>query len=274
MKYPKRFLRFCAFGLLTIATLNASFASESPEHNGLDKETNQNVENASTSSAFNDQDPFEGFNRSMLDFNLVFHEKVGLPAIEVYRTVPSPIRTGGENFLSNLSEPLSMLNSLLQGNIEDSLHTFMRFTINTTFGLLGVLDVASEAGLQSKDEDFGQTLYVWGVWDEASYVVLPFFGPTTTRDIFGKVEGAVDPIYYQKGLDSIYHLENSDEAKAMIFTANGIAQYNRAEPLISTLQDQIDPYLFAREAYKQNRLNAIYNGKPPVPKIEDDFLFE
>lgn len=224
--------------------------------------------------AINAEDPYEPFNRKMLDFNLAFHESVGKPMISAYRTIPSPIRTGGENFLNNLGQPLSMLNSFLQGNIEDGLNSFMRFTINTTFGLLGILDIATEAGLEDKDEDFGQTLYVWGVWPEANYVVLPFLGPTTTRDIFGKIEGAVDPIYQQQGLQATYQIDDTLNNKATIFTANGIATYNQTEPLISTLKNQIDPYIFAREAYIQNRINKIYNGKPPVQKIEDDFLFQ
>lgn len=224
--------------------------------------------------AISSKDPYESFNRDMLTFNLAFHDSVGKPMIRAYRAIPSPIRTGGENFLNNLSQPLSMLNSLLQGNIEDGLSTLMRFTMNTTFGLLGVLEVADEAGLEDKNEDFGQTLYVWGVWDEANYVVLPFFGPTTTRDLFGKIEGTVDPIYHQQGLQSIYNLESEEADRAILFIANGVTQYNRAEPLIGTLEQQLDPYLFAREAYIQSRTSAIYNGKPPLPKIEDDFLFE
>lgn len=229
-------------------------------------------ENFMKSSAISSNDPYESFNRRMLDFNLSFHDSVGKPLIKGYRSIPSPIRTAGENFLNNLGQPLSMLNSFLQGNVEDGLSTLMRFSINSTFGLLGILDIATEAGLNDKDEDFGQTLYVWGVWNEANYVVVPFLGPTTTRDIFGKVESSVDPIYYQNGLESTYALDDEFNEKAKVFMADGVVSYNRAEPLISTLENQIDPYLFAREAYIQNRVNAIYNGKPPMPKIEDDFF--
>jgi|GEM_PF-1000139 len=229
-------------------------------------------ENFKKSSAISSNDPYESFNRRMLDFNLSFHYSVGKPLIKGYRSIPSPIRTAGENFLNNLGQPLSMLNSFLQGNVEDGLSTLMRFSINSTFGLLGILDIATEAGLNDKDEDFGQTLYVWGVWNEANYVVVPFLGPTTTRDIFGKVESSVDPIYYQNGLESTYALDDEFNEKAKVFMADGVVSYNRAEPLISTLENQIDPYLFAREAYIQNRVNEIYNGKPPVAKIEDDFF--
>lgn len=229
-------------------------------------------ENYEKSSAISSNDPYESFNRSMLEFNLSFHDSVGRPVIEGYRMIPSPVRTAGENFLNNLGQPLSMINSFLQGNTEDGLSTLMRFSMNSTLGLLGVIDIATEAGLEDKDEDFGQTLYVWGVWNDANYVVLPFLGPTTTRDIFGKVEGSVDPIYYQNGLKSTYGMGNEFKDKAKIFAANGIAGYNQAEPLISTLKNQIDPYLFSREAYIQNRVNAIYNGKPPMPKIADDFF--
>lgn len=231
-------------------------------------------ENYEKSPAMNSQDPYEGFNRQMLSFNLAFHNTVGKPIVKGYRLIPKPIRTGTENFLNNLGQPLSMINSFLQGNVEDGLHSFMRFTINSTFGILGLLDIASEAGLHDKKEDFGQTLYVWGVWPEASFVVLPLLGPTTTRDIFGKVEGAIDPIYESNELSKVYGFNESDGMRSSVFTANGITAYNRAAPLINVMENQIDPYLFMREGYLQNRINAIYNGKPPLPKLEDDFLFE
>lgn len=228
--------------------------------------------NTKKSPAINAEDPYESFNRAMLQFNLDFHDTVGEPLVKGYRLIPQPIRTGGENFLNNLGQPLSMLNSFLQGNIEDGLSTLMRFSINSTFGLFGILDIATQAQLEDKKEDFGQTLYVWGVWENANFVVLPFLGPTTTRGIFGKIETTVDPIYNQTGISHFYNLENESTQKSKIFAINGIAQYNQFAPLIATLENQIDPYLFAREGYIQGRVNAIYNGNPPLPKIEDDFF--
>lgn len=274
MKPLTKLLSTSVLSLTLMSSMDSVYSSENSP--GFDFEELQVVthENIKKKPAINPHDPYEEFNREMLKFNLTFHQMVGKPLVEIYRVIPLPIRNSTDNFFSNLGEPLSFLNSVLQGNIEDSLSTFMRFSINSTFGILGLFDIATEAGLEEKPEDFGQTLYVWGIWTDANYLVLPLLGPSTTRDLFGKVEGAVDPIYTHDGLQYFYGLDDEFETRSQLFIAKSIVKYNNAAPLVEELSNQIDPYIFAREAYRQHRINEIYNGNPPLPDIEDDFLFE
>jgi len=213
------------------------------------------------------QDPYEDFNRSMFDFNLAFHDTVGRPMVNVYKEVPSPLRTGVSNFFDNLGEPLSFTNSFLQGNVEDGLEGFMRFVINSTFGIFGLLDVATEAGLRSKDEDFGQTLQVWGFWQETNYLVLPVLGPTTTRGLVGdRTDALYDPVYNEwTDLDT----QQTLRWKA----ADGFNTYYKVADLVDEMEKQVDPYLFARDSYIQYRNNKVYNGQAPLKPL-DDFIFE
>lgn len=130
----------------------------------------------------NPGDPLEGFNRTMFSFNEQVDRIALKPAAQAYEAVvPRPVRTGVGNVFSNMGDPWIGLNNLLQGKVADALSDMMRFLVNTTFGLLGMLDIASEMGLAKHDEDLGQTLGSWGV-GEGAYVVLPFFGPRTLRD--------------------------------------------------------------------------------------------
>jgi len=214
------------------------------------------------------EDPYESFNRTMFNFNMEFNTTIGRPIAEAYSDfVPQPAQTGFKNFFNNLATPLSSLNSFLQGNVEDGLSSFMRFTINSTFGLFGLLDIATPAGLEQINEDFGQTLYKWGVWNEANYVVLPFLGPYTTRGLVsGSVEGYYDPIYPNV-------IDTDTQGRALLFTGKHFVNYVEAIRLIDELKNQPDPYVFARESYLQYRTNLIYNGNAPQADL-DDFDFE
>ena len=128
------------------------------------------------------RDPWEGYNRSMFRFNDAVDTAVLKPVATAYRdVVPQPVRTGVGNVLGNLGDPWIALNNLLQGKVAEGMSDLMRFALNSTWGLLGLLDIASEAGLPKHDEDLGQTLGRWGV-GEGAYIVLPFFGPRTVRD--------------------------------------------------------------------------------------------
>lgn len=216
----------------------------------------------------NNQDPYEGFNRAMFEFNLQFHETVGEPVVKGYKAVvPSPVRTGVSNFFDNLGEPINIINSLLQGDIKNSLTSFMRFSINSTFGLLGLIDIATPAGLQNQKEDLGQTLAVWGIWPESSFLMLPFVGPYTTRDLIGRsVDSSYNPSYHQ-----IIHTDNTGQF--YLFIAESFDDYTKIEMLLTEVKQQPDPYIFMRESYLQYRTNLIYNGHPPAPNL-DDFNFE
>ena len=133
-------------------------------------------------STGNPGDPLEGYNRAMFGFNEQLDKVVVKPAAQAYEFVlPGFVRTGVGNFVGNLEDPWIGLNNFLQGKVADGLTDMMRFAFNSTFGLLGVIDIATEMGLPKHDEDLGQTLGRWGV-GEGAYIVLPFFGPRTVRD--------------------------------------------------------------------------------------------
>jgi phospholipid-binding lipoprotein MlaA len=137
---------------------------------------------AGCASTGNPNDPLEGYNRAMFGFNEQVDKVVVKPAAQVYEAVlPSPARTAIGNVLGNLGDPWIGLNNMLQGKFAEGMSDLMRFAFNSTWGLLGLLDIASEAGLPKHDEDLGQTLGRWGV-GEGAYIVLPFFGPRTVRD--------------------------------------------------------------------------------------------
>ncbi len=130
----------------------------------------------------NPRDPLEPINRAIYQFNEGLDKTVVSPAAELYRGVlPQFVRTGVSNFFANINDVLIALNNLLQGKLPDAVSDVGRVAVNTTVGLLGVLDVATEIGLEKHDEDFGQTLGRWGVGD-GPYLVLPFFGPSNLRD--------------------------------------------------------------------------------------------
>lgn len=214
------------------------------------------------------EDPYESFNRAIFDFNMDFNETVGTPLANVYNGVlPQPVRTGIDNFFSNLAVPLSTINSFLQGNVEDGLTGVMRFTINSTFGLFGLLDIATPAGLEAKNEDLGQTLYHWGVWNETHYLVLPFVGSYTMRELVGSAgDSTYDPIYP-------YAINTDLEGRALISTSGKFVAYTKIVGLVADLKNQPDPYIFARESYLQYRTNLIYDGKAPNANL-DDFNFD
>lgn len=218
-------------------------------------------------AAMNESDPYEAYNRQMFAFNMGFHDLIGKPVVDLYRDyMPTPAQTGLNNFFSNLETPLDALNSFLQGKGQQGFENIMRFSLNSTFGLLGILDVATPAGLEEKEEDFGQTLYVWGVWNESSFIMMPFIGPYTTRGLFGKVsDGYMDPVYY---------LDEEDRLnQTALFAGDAFLSYAKAAPAIEGLKSQPDPYIFMRESYLQYRTNLIYDGHPPQPNL-DDFNFE
>lgn len=130
-------------------------------------------------------DPWEKLNRKTHRFNNAVDRTIARPLAQGYvRVVPRPMRLGVSNFFSNLGEPITTLNSLLQGKPKQAAQSFGRFLLNTTLGIGGIFDPASDAHLPRKNEDFGQTLGVWG-WKRSRYVELPLFGPRTIRDVFG-----------------------------------------------------------------------------------------
>ena len=135
-------------------------------------------------------DPWEKYNRKMHAFNNAVDKSIAKPLAEGYvAVVPRPVRLGISNFFSNLGQPVSALNALLQGKPKQAGQSLGRFLINATLGIGGIFDPASDAKLPRKSEDFGQTLGVWG-WKQSRYVELPLFGPRTVRDVAGLIGDA------------------------------------------------------------------------------------
>lgn len=201
------------------------------------------------------RDPIEGFNRAMFSFNEAFDQAIGKPVATAYRdVVPNPVRGWVRNFFSNIADLFIGVNNLLQGKPLDAATDWTRFAVNTVFGFLGILDLASELGLEKHDEDFGQTFGRWGVPDGA-YIVWPFLGPSTVRDTVGLV--------FDIGLDPVWRHEPRDPRRFMLVLR---AVGRRADLLEASRileEAALDKYVFQRDAYLQRRRSLIYDGNPP-----------
>ncbi len=207
-------------------------------------------------------DPLEGFNRGVYKFNDVADKAVIKPVAGAYKAVvPSPVRSGVNNFFSNLNTFVSVINDLLQFKFNKAAEGAGRFVINTTFGVAGLIDVASMDGIEKRNEDFGQTLGHWGVGNGA-YIVLPFLGPSTLRDTAGLVVdlAAFDPIGY------VDEPATRNSMLALKFIDRR-SQYLPASDLLD--EAALDPYAFMRDAYFQRRNSQIHDGN--VPMLEEDF---
>ncbi|HFD79372.1 MAG TPA: VacJ family lipoprotein, partial [Gammaproteobacteria bacterium] len=212
-----------------------------------------------------ERDPFESFNRAVYAFNDAADREVFRPIATDYRDhVPRPVRTGISNFFGNLQDVIVLVNDLLQLKIEQGMSDFGRIVYNTTFGLLGIIDVATPMGLPKHDEDFGQTLGYWGV-PAGPYLVLPFLGPSSARDTVG----LVGDIYVHPMFQGLI----TDEAVS--WGAVGLRYIDlRAQLLGATRvvdEAALDPYAFVRDAYLQRRRNLVYDGNPP-PDPRYDFI--
>ena len=200
-------------------------------------------------------DPWEGMNRRIFAFNEGLDKYLLRPAAKGYRFVmPDRLERGVTNFITNIYEFNSVFNSLLQGRPEDAFDSGGRFIINTTFGLFGLLDIATPIGIEHKPADFGQTLAVWGV-DQGPFLMLPLIGPRTARSGVG---------YVVDTYTSIPALIDDTELAYLFWTVEAIdirAQLIKADQMISG-----DRYIFIRNVYLQRR-DAFLNGG----EIEDTF---
>lgn len=216
-------------------------------------------------------DPYEDFNRQMFAFNEGFDQAVLEPVAHGYRAITNePIREGVGNFSSNLGEPLTFVNHVLQGKIPDAGATFGRFVINTTVGIAGIFDPASSMGIARTKEDFGQTLGTWGV-DSGPFLVLPFVGPTNPRDLAGLGgDLALNPLNYPQ-------FENDDAIRAGTFALWGIDAREGSIEAIDELRNQVDPYTTLRRLYGRTRAADIGipyeepNGASDLTEDELDF---
>jgi phospholipid-binding lipoprotein MlaA len=209
----------------------------------------------------NDVDPWEDFNRSVFGFNDWFDRAIFKPSAQVYdKVTPQFIKSGIGNFFDNIGELPTIGNDILQGQLGRAASATGRFVINTTLGLAGTVDVASEFGLEKHKEDFGQTLAVWGA-PAGPYVVLPFLGPSTVRDT-GALAG-------DWGTDLLSHIDNVE-------TRNGLRALEILDLRASFLAaDELmigDRYVFLRDAYLQSRDYEISNGEVELDEFGfDDF---
>lgn len=220
---------------------------------------------ASTPSEYQDpRDPWESFNRGVYTFNDAVDKTFMVPAAKSWRFItPQVVRTGVTNFFNNIDDIPSALNNLLQFKLERTATSVGRVVVNSTVGLLGVIDVATNLGMAEAQEDFGQTLGYWGI-PTGPYLVVPFFGPRNVRDTFGLVvDWYTDPVYWAL-------LDSKDWAWGL-----RIVRYvNLRENLLSATnileQAALDPYEFQRDAYLQRRLYEVYDGNPPETEFFDD----
>ena len=209
-----------------------------------------------TTGGGSDRDPLQPLNRAIFGFNETFDKVLLKPVAEGYRAVlPEIVRTGVTNFFSNIGDVWIAANNMLQGKPENALQDVMRVAINTVIGLGGLIDVASDAGLEKHNEDFGQTLGRWGV-GSGPYLVLPFLGPSTLRDgvsLVG-VDTAVDPVW---NLDHVPTRNTLYAGRAVDARANALDAVRIME------EAALDKYRFVRDSYLQRRRYLIYDGDPP-----------
>lgn len=209
-------------------------------------------------------DPWEGFNRNMYAVHDSVDRAVLEPVARGYRAItPGPVRDGVINVLRNLRAPVIFANDLLQGEFRRAGTTAARFGVNTTMGIAGIFDPAHSMGLEYHDEDFGQTLAVWGV-ESGPYVFVPLVGPTTVRDGAARVvDIALDPLTWAD-------FDEADDVRLARTILSGVAA---REALLDTVddirRDSLDPYVTIRTSYGLLRESAIQNGPADVEELPE-----
>lgn len=212
------------------------------------------------------RDPLEPFNRAVFRFNTDFDNAFVKPVAKAYRAVtPELVDRGITNFFNNIDDVTSLANNVLQFKLSRAGSDLGRLFVNTTVGVLGFVDVATNVGLQSYKEDFGQTLGYWGM-EPGAFVMLPFLGPSSVRDTIGWAGDVVtDPLI------------NIEEDK-VYWGLLGLRVVDRRADLLAAgeiLQEAaLDPYVFIRDAYLQRRRYQVYDGNPPPQEGEGDFWDE
>ena len=215
---------------------------------------------ATTQHQSNVNDPLEGYNRVMHSFNDTVDKAVIKPIAQGYDFImPAPISTGVSNFFSNLNEITVIANDVLQFKFTQALDDTSRFAINSTLGIVGFMDVASDFGYRKNNEDFGQTLGSWGV-GPGPYLVLPFLGPRDIRDTVGLVgDYYTDPMTYVKP-------SGTRDPARILWVVDGRANLLKAEKVLE--EAAIDEYVYVRDAYLQRRQSLVYDGNPPEEEFD------
>ena len=209
----------------------------------------------------NPRDPLEPVNRAIYSFNDGFDRVIAKPVAEGYRSyIPGLIRTGISNFFSNLGDLWIAANNLMQGKVGDAANDFGRVVINTSIGMLGVIDVATDAGLEKHNEDFGQTLGRWGV-ASGPYVVLPLIGPSTVRD-------SLSYALVDTQADFVVQLDNVSTRNTLFAIRAIDIRANLLDASRVVDEAALDKYNFIRDAYLQRRQSLVFDGNPPKDKDE------
>jgi phospholipid-binding lipoprotein MlaA len=216
------------------------------------------------SAAAVNPDPLERLNRGVFAFNQAADKVVARPVARGYRAVMPPlVRTGITNFFDTLSVPRTLFNNLLQGKPKAAGQDLARLLLNLTVGLGGLIDVASREGLAKNNEDFGQTLAVWGL-GPGPYLMVPVLGAYTLRAGFGELgDWPLRPIAYVDDSDVRLSVE-------ILYLVHLRSQLLATDSLVDSA---LDPYLLVREAYFQRRQFLIYDGNPPEADLFDDDEF-
>lgn len=203
------------------------------------------------------RDPFEPVNRAIYGINEGLDKAVLEPTAKLYRfAVPAFVRASVGNVFSNVGEIRNIFNNTLQGNFRTAYSDFGRLAINSTLGVLGLFDVASEAGIEKHQEDFGQTMGKWGIAD-GPFIMLPLFGPSNVRDTAGwAVDAYTDPFTYV----------DPSRAQNQIRGARIVQGRSELFDAKKVLDTMLDPYQSVRDGYLQRRRSLIYDGKPPQGK--------
>jgi phospholipid-binding lipoprotein MlaA len=215
---------------------------------------------ATTGEERDPRDPWEGLNRGVYQFNETFDQYIARPVATGYRNVlHAEIRGRVGNFFANIQDIFIGVNNFLQGKFEQGVNDWARFTFNSTIGILGIHDVASEMGLEKHNEDFGQTFGRWGA-PPGPYLMLPFLSSSTVRDAGGTAIDwffapltEVRPIALRNTLYGLYFVNT----RAELLDASRILE-----------EAALDKYVFQRDAYLQRRQSLVYDGRPPREKLE------
>ncbi|MGH8145361.1 MAG: MlaA family lipoprotein [Rhodanobacteraceae bacterium] len=208
-------------------------------------------------------DPLQKLNRKMFAFNQSVDKAVMRPVAKGYVKVTTPgMRDHIGDFFANLRTPITIVNEVLQGRPGPALDALARFMINSTAGVLGFFDPATELGVPQHSTDFGVTLADWGV-PQGPFLVLPLLGPTTLRDVWRlPVDTYADPMtWYTRNHSVVWH-QYAPEAVYFVNTRAGLLPYDKL------LDSVFDPYAFVRDAYLQSRLYMNYHGNPPLSAID------
>ena len=205
-------------------------------------------------------DPLEGLNRATYRFNDAVDEAVFKPVAKGYQAVtPTFFRAGVTNLFTNIGDVATALNNLLQGKAGDAASDTGRFLINSTLGVLGLFDVATPMGLEKHNEDFGQTLGVWGV-NSGPFLMLPLMGPSTLRDAAGRPVDAYAG--YSRYVDHIPSRNSAFGLEVIDLRANLLGASSTLDAAA------LDKYQFVRDAYLQRRLRSVYDGRAPQAKLD------